>query len=162
MTAIVALARGREMFETAADVQVRSTPADAFEHVARGFFQNHSLWDTSVKSMKQTSPGPIGLGTTALEFRQFGPWRVVSEVRVSAFEPDRSFAFETTKGAMIERGQFTIEPRTGGSNVHINMRLQPASLFLRLLEPAMRPMFASNARRNIMRMREAIDNAATR
>ena len=51
------------MFESTQDVAVRCTPTQAFDHVARGFFEHHGLWDPTVISMQKTSEGPIGLGT---------------------------------------------------------------------------------------------------
>ena len=55
------------MFESTQDVAVRCTPTQAFDHVARGFFEHHGLWDPTVISMQKTSEGPIGLGASGLE-----------------------------------------------------------------------------------------------
>ena len=145
------------MFETLVDLDVHSTPTAAFDHIARGFFDHHGIWDPSVTSMVKTSDGPVGPGTTGREGRRFGPWSIASEFRVTEFEPSRRFAFRTTKGPMIEDVKWTIDDRPDGATVRMHLRLIPAALALRLLEPVMRPVLARNARSNAARMKAALD-----
>jgi hypothetical protein len=38
---------------------------EVFRFVATEHFQNHPKWDPAVTSITQTSPGPMGVGTTA-------------------------------------------------------------------------------------------------
>lgn len=45
---------------------VRAIPAEVFDHVAAHHFENHPRWDPDVLEMRQTSPGPVGVGTTAV------------------------------------------------------------------------------------------------
>ncbi|HEX9043529.1 MAG TPA: SRPBCC family protein [Candidatus Limnocylindrales bacterium] len=149
------------MFDSVTTIDSRSDQSAAFEHIARGFFEHHGIWDPSVVSMTKTSDGPVGPGTTGLEGRRFGPSRIVSEIVVTAFEPDRRFGFETTKGPMSERLDCLIEARPGGSRVRLHIRLAGVALPLRIMEPLMRPMFARNLRANTERMRLALDAAAS-
>jgi len=145
------------MFESVSDVAVRCTPTQAFDHVARGFFEHHGVWDPSVTSMEKISSGPVGLDTRGLEGRRFGPWHMVSEFRVTAFEPDRRFGFATTGGPMVEELDVTIEGRPDGSWLRIHLRLTPSSLGLRILEPLIRPSLSGNVRANTERMRTALN-----
>jgi hypothetical protein len=146
------------MFESTIDLVVGCTPHDAFDHLARGFFEHHQLWDPSVTSMRKTSPGPIGTGTTGLEGRRFGPWAISSEFEVTAFEPGRRFGFRTTTGPMLEAGEWTIEPHERGSAIHVALRLSPRSAGMRLLAPLLTPVFRANVRHNSERMRAALDS----
>ena len=148
------------MFRAMTTIDVRSTPAQAFDHIARQFFEHHSLWDPSVKSMTKTTEGPVSLGTAGVERRRFGFWPIVSHIRVAAFEPDRRFAFETTDGPMVEQVEWEILGRNGGSAVSVDIRLTPASTSMRALEGVMRPMIARNVRGNVARMKAALDRAA--
>jgi hypothetical protein len=148
------------MFETVMDLEVTSTPTQTFDHIARGFFEHHSLWDPSVTSMTKSSDGPVGVGTRGLEHRRLGPWSITSQVEVTEFEPVRRFGFRTTSGPMGEGMDVTIEERVGGSSVRMHLRLSPNALMLRLLEPVMRPLFARNVRRNGALLVAAVNGAA--
>ena len=148
------------MFETIMDLEVTSTPAETFDHLARGFFEHHRLWDPSVTAMTKLSDGPVGPGTRGVEGRRFGPWAITSQFEVSEFEPVRRFGFRTTSGPMSEAADMTIEGRPGGSSVRVHLRLSATAPMLRLLEPVMHPLFARNARRNGARMVAALNAAA--
>ena len=117
------------MFESTMDIAVQCTPTQAFDHVARGFFEHHGLWDPTVTSMQKTSEGPIGLGTRALEERRFGRSLVKSEIQVTAFEPERRFGYATTSGPMRQLAEISIEEHPGGAKLRVHIRLNPASLF---------------------------------
>jgi hypothetical protein len=149
------------VFETTMDIVVRRTPTQAFDHVARGFFEHHGLWDSTVTSMQKTSEGPVGLGTTGLEERRFGRSLVKSEIQVTAFEPDRRFGYATTSGPMRQQAEIAIEEHDGGARLRVHIRLVPASLSTRVLEPLFRPTVARNIRDHVERMRIAIDAEPT-
>jgi uncharacterized protein YndB with AHSA1/START domain len=57
-------------------------------------FSNTPKWSPDIVEMTQTSPGPLGVGTTLL-IRH--PKQSLAG-RVTEFEPDRSFVFEVTSG----------------------------------------------------------------
>ena len=145
------------MFEYSTDLDVRCTAAQAFDHVARGFFEHHGLWDPTVVSMRKTSDGPVGLGTTGLEERRIGRTRSKATFKVTEFEPDHRFAWESTSGPMRQQADLTIEERPEGARVHAHVRLVPASLGARLTEPLMRSMLDRNLQAHMEGMRQALD-----
>jgi hypothetical protein len=148
------------MFEFSTDLDVRCTPAQAFDHVARGFFEHHGQWDETVISMRKTSDGPVGVGTTGIEERRFGRSRQKNAFKVTEFEPDRRFAYESTSGPAHQEADLTIEERLGGARVHVHVRLTPASLGARLTMPLMRSMLDRNLRAHSEGMRKALDAEA--
>lgn len=111
--------------------------------------------------MQKTSDGPIGLGTRGLEERRFGRSLVKSEIRVTAFEPDRRFGFATTSGPMRQQAEISIEEHPGGAKLRVHIRLIPASLSTKVLEPLFRPRVARNIRDDVERMRIALDAEST-
>ena len=148
------------MFEFSTDLDVRCTPAQAFDHVARGFFEHHGLWDPTVISMRKTSDGPVGVGTTGIEERRFGRSRQKAAFKVTEFEPDRRFAWESTSGPAHQQADLTIEGRPGGARVHAHVRLVPASLGARLIMSLMRSMLDRNLRAHTEGLRKALDAEA--
>ncbi len=145
------------MFEFSTDLDVKSTPAQTFDHVARGFFEHHGLWDPTVISMRKTSDGPVGVGTTGIEERRFGRSRQKAAFKVTEFEPDRRFGWESTSGPAHQQADLTIEERPGGARVHVHVRLVPASLGARLTMPLMRSMLDKNLRAHTEGIRRALD-----
>lgn len=148
------------MFEQTNVLAVRCDPTAAFDHIARGFFEHHGLWDPSVTGMSKTSDGAMRAGTAGIERRRFGPLSVVSEIVVTSYEPDGRFGFRTTKGPMSEQVDFVIEASATGSSVRQHLRLIPEALPLRIMEPLMRPILARNVARNTERLRAALEAAA--
>ena len=148
------------MFEFSTDLDVQCTQAQAFDHVARGFFEHHAVWDPTVISMRKTSDGPVGLGTTGVEERRFGRSRQKAAFKVTEFEPDRRFGWESTSGPAHQEADVTIEERPGGARLHVHVRLTPASMGTRLFMPLMRSMLDRNLRAHTEGMRRALDAEA--
>jgi hypothetical protein len=49
----------------AASQVIDRSPAEVFRFVATDHFHNHPKWDPAITSITKTSPGPMGVGTTA-------------------------------------------------------------------------------------------------
>jgi hypothetical protein len=71
------------VYEVTTDIAVPCTQEQAFEHVARGFFEHHGLWDSTVTSMEKTSKSLVGLGARGREERRVVGSRVASEFQES-------------------------------------------------------------------------------
>jgi uncharacterized protein YndB with AHSA1/START domain len=57
-------------------------------------------WDTGVLEVKQTSTGPVGVGSTC-DFRARMMMRNMTiSMRITEYEPNRRFSFEHTSGPM--------------------------------------------------------------
>lgn len=78
-------------------------------------------------------------------------------MRVTEFEAERRFGFETTSGPMHESVRWTFSPSEEGSHVTMSLRLTPTALGMRLMEPLMRPSIKRAIRSNTGRMRELLD-----
>jgi hypothetical protein len=66
-------------------------PAEVFRFVATDHFQNHPKWDPAVTAITQTSPGPMGVGTTARLVRTDRGRRIEGSMEVIEYEPVTSF-----------------------------------------------------------------------
>jgi Polyketide cyclase / dehydrase and lipid transport len=146
------------MYATTVVLDVRCDAQHAFDHIARGFFQNHSRWDPAVLEMIRDDDGPVGLGTTGREVRKVPGSRVVSAVRVTTFEPDRRFAFRTTSGPMLEAVDWTVEATAAGSRVTMALAFTPLTMPMRIMAPLLRRQIPRNVRANAERLRAALDS----
>jgi Polyketide cyclase / dehydrase and lipid transport len=89
--------------------------------VATDHFQNHPKWDPAVTSITQTSPEPMGLGTTARLVRTDRGRQLQGSMEVTEYQP-------VSSSMVVSRfGPFTLRARTSFAPV------APASTRLRLV-----------------------------
>jgi carbon monoxide dehydrogenase subunit G len=80
-------------------------------------FENTTRWSRGVLEARQTSDGPLGIGS-ALQtvVKAFGRRRT-ADYLVTEYEPNRAFAFEVTSGSMSSRVRYSVEPAGGGTRL---------------------------------------------
>ena len=66
---------------------IERPPTQVFRFVATEHFQNHPKWDPAVTSITQTSPGPMGVGTTARLVRTDRGRQLQGSVEVTEYQP---------------------------------------------------------------------------
>jgi hypothetical protein len=136
-------------------------PAEVFRFVAVDHFVNHPRWDPDVVEMHQTSPGPVGVGTTATVVRRQGRGRVEGTVTVVAHEPDRVAAWEVAFGPfrLVQRADFT--PHDGGTATRLRLAIETqASGPMRLLVPLLRVRFRRTMNRSLQAIRAAVERTS--
>jgi carbon monoxide dehydrogenase subunit G len=70
-------------------------------------FENTTRWSRGVLEARQTSEGPLGVGSAVV--KAFGRRRT-ADYLVTEYEPNHAFAFEVTSGPMTSRARYSIEP----------------------------------------------------
>jgi hypothetical protein len=98
---------------------VQRPPGEVFDFVARNHFQNHPKWDRDLLEMTQTTPGPVGLGTTARVVR-----RVEGTATVTAYEPDRVAAWDVRFGPFLLRQRSEYEAEQEGSATRLRLTVE--------------------------------------
>jgi hypothetical protein len=139
---------------------VRATPAEVFDHVAAHHFENHPRWDPDVLEMRQTSPGPVGVGTTAVVVRRQGKGRVQGIATVTAYHPVRSAAWH------VDLGQFQLEqdvelvPDQGGAATRLSLGITTTAQGpMGLLLPLMRPRFRTTMKRSMVAITALVERS---
>ncbi len=82
--------------------------------------------------------------------------RIVSDVRFTAVEPNRSFSFEVA-GRIKVRGTDTFEPLNGSTRVLIHHQ-GTFSGFLRFLEPLLGMLAARGIREDLKRLKQLMES----
>lgn len=100
---------------------------------------NGSRYQSGVQESKQTSEGPIGVGTTYHEVRQFLGRRIVSDNEVTEYEPNRQWSFKSTSGPLPVEGSYTFESTEGGTSVTMSGQAEAGSFF-KLADPIVNRM----------------------
>lgn len=80
-------------------------------------FENTTRWSQGVLEARQTSDGPLGVGSTLQTVvRAFGRRRT-ADYLVTEYEPNHAFAFTVTSGPMTSRARYSVEPAGAGTRL---------------------------------------------
>jgi hypothetical protein len=149
------------MFARTVELDLRCSPEEAFNHVAREFFTNHPRWDPDIVELTMLSDGPIGVGTEGREVRQVGPGRFVTGFRVAEFEPNSAFAHRSIEGAMGEDVHYSFRSTQQGTHLTMNLRIVPRTLPMRILAPVINIGVRRNFERNVGRFERMLRELPT-
>ena len=78
-------------------------------------FENNVRWQTDILKTEKTSQGPFGPGATYRCVNKFLGQRIETHGLVTAYEPDRRYAYKITSGIVTGETLFTFEPVEGGT-----------------------------------------------
>ena len=108
-------------------VHINKPVAEVFAFLTE--FSNDAKWQSDLVRSEQTSPGPLGVGTTALYVQKFMGTELNSNVVVTAYEPPKRFAAKTTSGPVQYDYVLTFEDMGGGTHVTMTFKGEPGGLF---------------------------------
>lgn len=139
------------MFKRSFELQAKCSQEQAFNHIAREYFDNHPRWDPDIVELSKTSDGPIGPGTTGREVREVNGRRFATTFRIERFEPNSAFGQRGVEGAVAENVDYAITPSQDGCTVAVRIEILPRSIMMRLLSPLIRPQIERNFAANTAR-----------
>lgn len=93
-------------------VTIDRPPREVFAFVAD--FENVPRWNYAITETRQSSPGPVGVGTTYVQQRQL-PRPSEERFTVTEFAPDRRVVVEGTLGPFPARLRYEFAPSDGGT-----------------------------------------------
>lgn len=148
------------MITTRVTVQIDRPVDEVFDFVTNP--GNFTRWAGAlVKESRQTSPGPVGVGTTFTQVNMLMGRRFVSEMRVVTYEPQRHFEYVTTSGPISFAGHYSFAPvdggtGTGGTRFTSVDESEPSGL-LRYLQPLLQPFAQRQITINLARLKAVIE-----
>ena len=121
---------------------VQRPPEVVFDFVATHHFENHPRWDPDLLQMSQTSPGPVGVGTTARVVRRQGRGQVEGTATVLQYEPDRRAAWAVRFGPfrLDQRAELIPEQRGAATRLRLSVDTS-AEGPIRVIVPFLRGRF---------------------
>jgi hypothetical protein len=141
----------------AASQVIERPPAEVFRFVATDHFQNHPKWDPAVTSITKTSPGPMGVGTTARLVRSDRGRRVEGSMEVTEYEPVSSFTEVSRFGPFTLHARATFEPVAPASTELELVIDTHARGVMRLLLPLMEGTFRKTMARSLRVIKEQVE-----
>jgi uncharacterized protein YndB with AHSA1/START domain len=94
-------------------------------------------WSSAVVEAKLTSPGPVGVGTTAHYIGSLFGWHYDADWEITEFEPNRRFVALSSGSPMIVRATQALEPVPGGTRLTVTYDMD-LSRVAALIWPLMR------------------------
>ncbi len=121
-----------------------------FDFVATRHFENHPRWDPDLLEMSQTSPGPVGVGTTARVVRRQGRRRVEGTATVVEYEPDGRAAWDVRFGPFRLHQRAELLPEQAGAATRLRLSIDTSAQGpIRLLVPLLRGRFRKTMTRSL-------------
>jgi carbon monoxide dehydrogenase subunit G len=80
-------------------------------------FENTTRWSRGVLEARQTSDGPLGVGSTLQTVVTAFGRRRTADYLVTEYEPNHAFGFEVTSGPMTTRARYAVEPVGAGTRL---------------------------------------------
>ena len=97
-------------------------------------FENTTRWSRGVLEARQTSDGPLGIGSTLQTVVKAFGRRRTADYLVTEYEPNRALAFEVTSGPMTSRARYSVAPAGAGTRLTASGEAQATGRY-RLLAP---------------------------
>ena len=82
---------------------------------------NNQQWQSGNIESKQTSEGPMGVGTTTQTVTQFLGKRLELNIEITEYEQNRRVGFKSTSGPIPMTGTTTYEEAEGGTKVTLEL-----------------------------------------
>ena len=87
------------------------------------------VWQPSVVESRQTSPGPMGVGTTGMNARKVMGQRVESTFEVTSFTQNHFLSVKSTSGPVAYEITSLFQPVDGGTRLRLHFQGDPQGLF---------------------------------
>ena len=140
---------------------IQRPPTEVFRFVATEHFQNHPKWDPAVTSITQTSPGQMGVGTTARLVRTDRGRRVEDSMEVTEYQPVRSFTEVSRFGPFTLHARATLAP-VAPSSTRLELVIDTrARGVIRLLLPLMKGTFRKTMARSLRSIKQQVEATAS-
>ena len=101
-----------------------------------GSFENTTRWSRGVLEARQTSDGPLGVGSRLQTVVKAFGRRRTADYLVTEYEPNHAFAFEVSSGPMTSRARYSVEPAGAGTRLTASGEAEATGLY-RLLSPVL-------------------------
>lgn len=107
-------------------------------------------WQPAVVESRQTSPGPLGVGSTGMNARKVMGQRVESTFEVTSYTLNQLFGVTSASGPVAYEITSSFQPVDGGTRLHVHFQGEPQGLFKaaeRMLGPTIKKDFEEDYQR---------------
>ena len=142
------------MSENSIEIVIERPPQAVFA-VLSDVTKNAS-WASASVSGRQTSPGPVGVGTTAHEVSRFMGRRLEVDSEIVEFRADQLLRYVTRGGPFPFQGTFTVEPVANGTRLTTSFQIRPPG-FRRVVGPLIRILAKRQFERDLANLKRLME-----
>ena len=118
---------------------------------------NSTQWHAQVMESAKTSEGPVGVGTTGHEVRQFAGYRFEVTGEITDWEPNRRSSIKITSGPVTGHSTWQFESVDGGTRFTVVHEVQIDGL-LRLASPAISRMAQRQLETDMANLKDILES----
>lgn len=96
----------------------------------------YTRWQSQLVEYRQTSAGPLAVGSTGVAVRHMMGQRNESTWQVTELIPNTAYTVKSTSGPVAYEIAHTLQPAGSGARLHVRFQAQPTGL-LKIAEPVM-------------------------
>jgi hypothetical protein len=100
-------------------IEIARSPEDVLAYLEQ--LDRHGEWQSDIKRVTDVTPGPVGVGTRATEYRKMPIGTAKVTYEIAEHEPARRFVFVGVSGPVRARGVVTVEPLDGGARSKLRL-----------------------------------------
>ena len=114
-------------------------------------------WAVGIDDARQTSPGPVGVGTTAVQTVELLGQHLRLTCEVKEYDPPHTYVLATRMGPFPFVGRSSLRPLDGGTELISTTDGQPRGLFS-LMEPILRGTVAKQTEVSLGRLKRLLES----
>lgn len=137
-------------------IVVESPPAAVWAVISD--LDSHTTWRPALKEFRQTSEGPVEVGTQIREVLEWRGREIVIDDVVTAFEPSRRLRIRGGWKAADFEMDLVLEPVADGTRVTMDWPLHPKSLILKLAAPFLGGPMRKATREELELLKEFVED----
>jgi uncharacterized protein YndB with AHSA1/START domain len=134
---------------------IDAAPEAVFAFIAD--LANLPSWQSGIVSAEQTSPDPVGVGSTAHVVRELLGQRLAVDLTVTGYEPGQRLALASAASGIGVAAALELEPADGGTLIRFAMEIRAQNLFMAPLEGAVAGAAASDVATSLDQLRAAVE-----
>jgi len=135
-------------------VQINRPVEEVFAFVTN--IDNLPLWAGPVTEARQTSEGPIGVGTTQIQLAQFLGRQLETTQEVTEYKLNKKLSTKSTSGPLPLEIHYTFEPFGEGTKIMVEADLD-AGGFFKLAEPLAGRMLNRQTASDVQTLKELLE-----
>ena len=114
-------------------------------------------WVGPISEAKQTSEGPVGVGTTSIRSLNVMGRKTESPYKVTEYKLNSRYTTETTSGSFQTTERFTFESVEGGTKLSVEGQVEASGL-LRVAEPVLARMARRQSATDFQTMKDLLES----
>ena len=140
-------------------IHINRTPHDVFAFVSD--YERDPRWRSEVVEMSYKNPGPIGIGSLALEKSKVFGRRLETLTEVTESEPDTNMVSRSISGPTPVISYRFVVPDGAGTRFTYRLEVDISKeWFFRLLRPILMPLYQKTIESYLARLKQILEDEA--